>query len=399
MLKVGLVCDFAEEGWTSMDLVGDMLISNLQRYAGDIGVTRLQPSMRPRLSSMPRLRHSKNARNFDRLWSRMVEYPLWLVPKSQLHDVFHIVDHSYGHLARMLPPHRTIVTCHDLELFRCLVKGEVEYRLRPRWFKLMAARVLQGVRCAKHIVFVTDAIRAEADALGLIALDRSSVVHHGADFGAEVGPLAEREADHLLRKASGKTLLLSVGSTVPRKRLDVLLRVFSAISRTMPMLRLVRVGGLMTFEQRALAGELGILDHIIELPHLSRVTLQAIYRRATLLLQTSEAEGFGLPVAEAMAQGCPVLASSLPALREVGGEAATYCRVGDVKAWRAAATNLLREATSDDQKWTLRCHLAREHAKQFTWSKSTEQMTRIYQRVAHEANCRQLAVEIGEAHA
>ena len=62
-------------------------------------------------------------------------------------------------------------------------------------------------------------------------------------------------------------------------------------------------------------------------------TLAAVYRRAALVLQPSEAEGFGLPVAEALACGTPVLASDLAVLREVGGEAAVYRAVGDVPAW------------------------------------------------------------------
>ena len=84
--------------------------------------------------------------------------------------------------------------------------------------------------------------------------------------------------------------------------------------------------------------------HIVTLPFLDRRVLAAVYRRAALVLQPSEREGFGLPVAEAMACGTPVVASTVPALREAGGDGAIYCRVGDLRRLDGAVGALLRRA-------------------------------------------------------
>src|SRR5207249_12326989 len=116
--------------------------------------------------------------------------------------------------------------------------------------------------------------------------------------------------------------------------LDVLLKTLAALREQHPEIRLVRVGGDLTPDLLQLAAELKILDSIVVLPFLERDTLAAVYRRSTLLIHTAEAEGFGLPLIEAMACGCPVVASDLPVLREVAASSAVYCRVADVSHWK-----------------------------------------------------------------
>src|SRR5204863_273063 len=81
--------------------------------------------------------------------------------------------------------------------------------------------------------------------------------------------------------------------------------------------------------QQRLSRTLGLADHLVCLDDVDEPTLAALYRRAAIVLQPSEREGFGLPLIEAMACGTPVVASDLAALREVGGDAVRYCPVGE----------------------------------------------------------------------
>ena len=94
--------------------------------------------------------------------------------------------------------------------------------------------------------------------------------------------------------------ILHVGSTIPRKRLDLLLDAFALLPSQRPDVRLVRVGGPFTTEQEAHARRSGSRRASLVLPFVSRETLHAIYRRAALLVITSDREGFGLPVVEAL---------------------------------------------------------------------------------------------------
>ena len=92
-----------------MDLIADMLMDALPHVAGSpIAATRLCPSMVPRWSRLPLVGGAERARLVDRLTGRLWDYPRWLAPHARDFDLFHIVDHSYAHLLRVLPAERTI---------------------------------------------------------------------------------------------------------------------------------------------------------------------------------------------------------------------------------------------------------------------------------------------------
>jgi len=170
--------------------------------------------------------------------------------------------------------------------------------------------------------------------------------------------------------------LLHVGSTIPRKRIDVLLRTLAAVRQARPGARLIKVGGALTAAQARLAHDLGVADAIVVLPFVERATLTAVYRRAALVLLPSETEGFGLPLAEALACGTPLLASDINVLREVGGTAAAYAPVGDIAAWTRAALELLDNRHTD-------LHQARRaagfaQARRFQWSTHVRHLTALY---------------------
>lgn len=343
-LSVGVVADYAEERWPSMDLAAELLVDALRAHTPHTP-TLLRPRM-PR----PFGRWMGGAgRNADRLIGRHVAYPRWLRRRAGDFALFHVADHSYAHLVDVLPPGRTVVTCHDLDAFRSLLEPAREPR--PIWFRRMQGRALRGLERAAHVVCDSDAVHAELLSHGLLPPDRVTTVPLPAhpDFSAAPDPVADAEAARLLGPASAERIeVLHVGSTVPRKRVPLLLRAFAQIPGR-ASIRLVRAGGPLTAEQRRLAAELGIANSIAELPFLDRKTLAAVYRRAALVVNPSEREGFGLPLVEAMACGAPVLAADLTVLREVGGPAVRYVAGDDAEAWGAAVGEMIGQPRSPER--------------------------------------------------
>ena len=319
----------------------------------------------------------------DRLLGRVWDYPRYLKTMGVLRaDLFHIVDHSYSHLVHALPHRRTIVTCHDLDAFRSVLGSEPEARSPA--FRAMTRRILSGLRVAARVTCDSRAVRDEILRFGLVPAARLSVVHNGVS--AVFTPIADGVADHaaqlLLRDVDPSVpVVLHVGSTIARKRIDVLLDVFARVRLGSPSALLVRVGGALTQTQAAHAHALGIDDAIVTLPFIAPEILAAVYRRASVVMQPSQAEGFGLPVAEAMACGTPVVASDLPVLREIGGTACTYCPVADVAVWAEAVAALLAERGRSTEQWSNRKAAAVEQAAQFTWSEYARRMADLYEDV------------------
>jgi len=316
----------------------------------------------------------------------MISYPNWLRDRRKHYDLFHIVDHSYAQLARELPPSRTVITCHDLDAFRCLFDPDRDPR--PLWFRLMAKRILSGLQRAGHVIFVSRTVRDEANDLRLVKAERSSVSYNGIDpcYGSAPNDDSEREARRLLAGIPAEaTIILNVGSTIERKRLDLLLHIFAGVRARTPQAKLVRVGGSLTPVLARLANQLSIKEDIVTLPFLSTDVLNAVYRRAALLLQTSESEGFGLPLVEAMACGCPVIASDLMVCREVGGTAADYCPVGALNLWIESAVRIAGERTGDPARWAERRCRSVDNAKRFDWQSSAAHAANIYQQLFVQA--------------
>jgi len=362
-IRLGIVADFPEEKWESMDLVAEMAAAEFAARP-DISIDPL-PLTPPYRQLFGRFSGGRAAWNLDRLLNRR-----WTLPRGvrqairrERPDVVFVVDHSYAHIVPTIRAEGVpaVVMCHDLDAFRDLwetKRGGLRARLR-RWF---ARPIQQGLLLADWIVTGSNVVRGEFLNRfgGRFRAERVSTVVYGVAPEFLTAGQCETWPFHGLEELAGP-MLLHVGSTIPRKRIDLLLTIVAELAEDLPGVTLVRVGGRLTDEQRALAGQLGVIERIREMPRLSRAEIAELYRRADAVLVTSDAEGFGLPVAEALACGARVVASDIPVLRETGGTCVNYAKPGDAVAFANAVRDKLAEqgGASMDETQSRRAWAAR----------------------------------------
>jgi glycosyltransferase involved in cell wall biosynthesis len=375
MLRLAIVCDFLEEQWPSMDLVAEMLSTNLRtNHAQVVQATPIRPRWTPRFSRLPIPAGKQAAFSADRLVNRMWDYPRYLRRGLDRFDCFHICDHSYAHLVHVLPPERTGVYCHDLDCFRCLLDPKSEPR--PRWFRALSRRILLGMQKAGVVFYSTAELGRRIREHGVVDPDRLVYAPYGVSAEFTPEPDALDSQIGLIPGGIEAPFLLHVGSCIPRKRIDVLLDVFASIRKRRPDLNLVQIGGQWTRAQQDKIDAHRLGSAVRQIREVDRFTVAALYRRAAVVLLPSEAEGFGLPVVEALACGAVPVVSDIPVLREVGGEAAVYCPVANGPRWLDAVNRLIVEPDAAPDRAV---RIAR--ARCFSWEKHAETILKAYQRL------------------
>jgi glycosyltransferase involved in cell wall biosynthesis len=332
--SLAVLCDLLEERWFSMDLLADMLVD----HAGatpNVVVERVRHTLP---SGLARLATSTGERPLDR-WSRKVglglgryvSYPLGLLGCRSRFDWFHVADHSYSHLLFELPKGRSGVYCHDIDAFRPLLEVP-----RSPAHRALARALLAGLRRARVVFHSTLAVRDDILANALVPEER--LVHAPYGVAPEFRP-EPTTAD--ARLAGESPFILHVGSLIPRKNPRFLLKLIVELCRAVPGLRVFQVGGRWTREQEDTLAREGLGDRVRQIESLGRAELAPYYRAAKVVVLPSTAEGFGLPVIEALACGTPVVASDIPVLAQVGGEGTLLCPVDDLGAWRNAVERVL----------------------------------------------------------
>ncbi len=269
-----------------------------------------------------------------------------------------------------------VVTAHDLIRWRDARRLTVS--IAP-----LTARDRAGVRAdawaitrAAHVITPSQATAADLVAALGVAPERITVVAHGLDHDRF------RPVD---RRLLADPYVLFVGSEHPRKNLPALLRAFAAVARDGRHggLRLVKVGAPGNDEAdfgapaRRLVAELEIEDRVVFAGAVPEADLPAWYAGAVCTVLPSRAEGFGLPVLEAMACGSPVIASTAGSLPEVAGGAALLVDPGDLGGLAAALRELAAEGS-------LRADLRDRglaRAARFTWPRAAAQTAAVYDRV------------------
>ncbi len=152
--------------------------------------------------------------------------------------------------------------------------------------------------------------------------------------------------------------LLAVASANPNKNFALVVRALGTLGDKAPPCVIVGRTDQRHFGEVSLASE-----RLTHLGYVSDAELLALYRRALCLVFPSIYEGFGLPPLEAMAAGCPVIASHTSAMPEISGAAAEYCDPSD---YRTLARAILRVAESPARRREM-IERGIRRARTFSW--------------------------------
>jgi glycosyltransferase involved in cell wall biosynthesis len=294
-------------------------------------------------------------------------------------DIFHIVDHAYGHLVPWLPRGRVVVTCHDLMLLR-LASGAFGrgHRVPPMAVRLLRFSVGFLRRAARVIV---DSRATGEDVVRFVGVprDRIRLVRPGVTgFRPPTAPEVRRAAREQMG-VNGRPTLLHVGNNWFYKNLEGLIRALAILrdkgADRAPLL--VKVGKPLTVEQRRLAESLGVAADIRECGLVSGERLQAAYWAADALVFPSWWEGFGWPPLEAMASGTPVVCSDRGSLGETVAEAALIVDPADPDD---IAVKVQRALQDDDLRRDL-VAAGLERVSHITWEQAADATLDVYQEV------------------
>jgi len=292
-------------------------------------------------------------------------------------DIVHVCDHAN---AVYIPTRRTtpyVVTCHDLLAVRGALGEDTDCPASVTGVHLQRA-ILQGLGRADAIACVSSATRADAQRLlsafpGILTVVPLAL---NSPFGALDDGVAEARLGPIRARAKLAAYVLHVGSNQRRKNRACALRALSSIASDWNG-KIVMAGEGLTPELWQLARQLGIAERIVEVVKPSDDLLHALYRGAAALLFPSHFEGFGWPIIEAQACGCPVICSDRAPFPEVAGDGAILCEADDERAFGAAILRLVRYVEYRDE---LRSR-GNVNAARFGRRQLVSQLLELYQQV------------------
>jgi len=270
-------------------------------------------------------------------------FPPQLRRLARTHDLVHVLDHSNSMYLRTARRRPNLITCHDVLAIRA-ARGEFPQAPTGWSGRLLQRWILSGLRGARYVLCVSAKTADDLKALTGDRIEDSGnlaqlrVIYNALDWSYRHGAELSSSLAAQLGLKAGESYLLHVGGNQWYKNRAGVLRIFARLvdRDEYSHAKLVMAGKPWTAAMRSAIREERLAERVIEAVDPSNDVLRALYCNALALLFPSLEEGFGWPILEAQACGCPVITGHRPPMPEIAGEAAIRIDPGDDKAAAAA---------------------------------------------------------------
>lgn len=279
-------------------------------------------------------------------------------PEINKNEIIHCTNQNLA-IPLLWKKRKSIVTVHDL-----IPIARKEYNSAIH--KFLFFLIKKALSKATHII--ADSNYTKKDIVRFIGYpeEKITVIPLGIDPNEFFDKKIKRE----------KNTILYVGSEHKRKNIELIIKAIALLAKEIPDIQLVKVGEAQDNKNRKklqlLAKNIGVENRIIWKDYIDNLADE--YNKAAVFVFPSLYEGFGFPVLEAMASGCPVICSNRTSLPELAGDAAVYINGEDEKELADAIKKVLRSQQLQEklQKKGL------TQAKKFTWEKCAEETVKVY---------------------
>lgn len=326
----------------------DDIIFDLQQFGGITEYwTQLTNSSLLRkqfnIQNFGRLRKSKSTK-FEKLSAKFSRCPTILDDKAVFHS-------SYYRLPTNLMP--TVVTVHDF-IYEKKMSGIVSF--------VNGYQIRKAIKNADSIICISNATKNDLQCLmPEINERRIEVIYHGVDHTTFNNKILKGDTN-----AQFSDCLMFVGKRAGYKNFSLAVSVLAELKD----LRLLVIGEQLTSgEQEYLTKYLG--SRWVSMSGIKKTDLASLYRHCFCLIYPSDYEGFGMPVLEAMACGCPIITSSADALVEIGGSVSLKADNSDIDSYIDNVTTIMKNRD-------VLAARGLEHVKSFSWDLTAQKMSEVY---------------------
>lgn len=318
-------------------------------------------------------------------------FPLWVRRqlKKQPSDTLYVFcDQALGPWVPLVKNKAHIVHVHDLLALRSAL-GDVPENPTSWSGRIYQRYIRRGFKQAKHFISISNKTRDDLHHFGQASAMSSHVVYNG--FNYPYAPMAKADAMRVLSDANlpahSDGMLLHLGGSQWYKNLAGVIRIYiEYVNAEKNPLPLWCISPNPNPRVQALLKQVPSNGKVLFFQGIDNHALQAAYSLARAFVFPSLAEGFGWPIIEAQACGCPVLTSDAAPMNEIGGVACSYIpvlkRTDDAQLWAKNASNTLIALLSlNDAARNKRVAQGLTHVRQFNAEHAIESYLNHYQQV------------------